>query len=1080
MRIEVKGGEKDEDALTRGTEGASMLHIAAFPKLYCPPFHWAKLNYRTGHSNVCQMLVRSGVDVNAEDVDTNTPLHKAYLCLRKLRGARKFLEAKQVSFPSVRCRAQELGCGRDGESHGNGFHDPHFACGVGMEKSSGAGRLDGLGGLGGRSGHADHVGPCEGERPSEEDMEDPSGMEAARPLCEWVDSLVSYAAGTTEIVVTKATWAQELLLHIEKYLKNQNGQALCGAAGASRKRHLKKEQKRKHLYNAFCDEMHAMLEREIAELAVDEDTQQQVIDTLIDLGAEVTKVNLAGQSPFHESDQYEYYNSKVPGMQEALYDQEAKPEQQDIFRDKSLQQSIMTVWSNQMFNSKVRDLVLWLALIATYAVVVMLQMGLFLDSVQDSRAFQHSAAEEVWTDEWQDAPALTFGDVATEEEFWGFAVEMLPPAMRTRTSTYRDAAGPHSYSWTPIVGALRLRQQRAYRVDCRTRVPVVTALPPGAGVAAGEGVCFEEGYGQLASSAPVGYGGAVIGGGSGVGIGGPGIGDQQRLENFTVGGQTSRWLGEEERKYLPERFGPMMKRWYGNGGYALDIPTGNEAAVKEALVALRDNGWIDAATRVVFIEYNRHDPSLGIYLCVALMVEFEATGLVGTHAHTRRVLPPTYFEGILYRPHGWEPALFCEIVLCVMMAYYLYKEVVQLVHTLPGPVIDSTSMDSAKKKKIKERVVYFPIPWPQSGDYIAVVDPKASDEGSEGGDEGGHGGEGGHDGHAYRRVFIQQSLLEEELEHYRDMRDKRLHRLDVQHFVKGSEVNAPRNVKQAKRWTYRLSCCCMRPHDSIQPDEYRHLTLAFKGLMNEGEEDEVRKRVERGGGKEKKGKEEKEYEEVREEGKDRTLSVSTNSNYDVIGGGGGDGGRTLSRGGGNGGSQDWGKTVSTSSYVSSVVSAGHGDAARAFSRRRMLFKQRRGGSCVSAKWNSRKRMPMSCSRARCWNCVRARCSGQKGLRYENLSNDGTDRHALTRQQVEDIYGGWYMGLSKWNVFPIPFYFTDVYNYLDLFLFTMFFVVVYRHIISVDLAKEMHANRTSFRPDAFPGDLVKLAESEYVK
>ena len=731
IRIEVKGGEKEQDVLTRGTEGASLLHIAAFPKLYCPPFHWAKLNYRTGHSNVCQMLVQLGLDVNAEDADTNPPLHKAYLCLRKLRGARKFLEAKLATFPSVRCRAQELGCGRDGESHGNGFHDPHFACGVGME-NDGPG---GLGGLGGRSGHAGREGPSGSERPSDKDVEDPSVLEAVRPLCEWVDSLVSYAAGTTEIVVTKATWAQELLLHIEKYLKNQNGQvySYSSAAGGSRKRHLKTEQKRKHLYDAFCDEMNAMLEREIAELAVDEDTQQQVIDALIDLGAEVTKVNLAGQSPFHESDQYEYYNSKVPGMQEALYDQEARPEQQDIFRDKSLQQSIMTVWSNQMFNSKVRDLVLWLALIVTYAVVVMLQMGLFLDTVQDSRAFQHSAAEEVWTDEWQDAPALTFGDVATEEEFWGFAVEMLPPAMRTRTSSYRDAAGPHSYSWTPIVGALRLRQQRAYRVDCHTRVPMVTAPPLGAGVAAGEGVCFEEeptspwlrggrGHG------PVGYGGAVVGGGSGVGAG-PGIGDQRGLENFTVGGQTSRWLGEKERNNLPERFGPMMKRWYGNGGYVLDIPTGNEAAVKEALVALRDNEWIDAGTRVVFIEYNRHDPSLGIYLCVALMVEFEATGLVGTHAHTRRVVPPTYFEGILHRPYGWELALFCEIVLFVMMAYYSYKEVVQLVHTIPGPVIDSTSMDVAKKKKIKERVVYFPIPWPQSGDYIAVVDPKASGAG---------------------------------------------------------------------------------------------------------------------------------------------------------------------------------------------------------------------------------------------------------------------------------------------------------------------------------------------------------------
>jgi hypothetical protein len=67
-----------------------------------------------------------------------------------------------------------------------------------------------------------------------------------------------------------------------------------------------------------------------------------------------------------------------------------------------------------------------------------------------------------------------------------------------------------------------------------------------------------------------------------------------------------------------------------------------------------------------------------------------------------------------------------------------------------------------------------------------------------------------------------------------------------------------------------------------------------------------------------------------------------------------------------------------------------------------------------------------------------------------------------------------------NYAPIPFYFTDVYNYLDLFLFIMFIIVVYCHGFSVEIAWKMHANRTSFRPDAFPRELVELAEYEYVK
>lgn len=66
---------------------------------------------------------------------------------------------------------------------------------------------------------------------------------------------------------------------------------------------------------------------------------------------------------------------------------------------------------------------------------------------------------------------------------------------------------------------------------------------------------------------------------------------------------------------------------YGNGGYAMELPTWDAAAANATLEALEAGGWISAATRVVVADVTLYNPS-GSFMSVArLQFEMLPTGL---------------------------------------------------------------------------------------------------------------------------------------------------------------------------------------------------------------------------------------------------------------------------------------------------------------------------------------------------------------------------------------------------------------------------------------------------------------------
>jgi len=64
-----------------------------------------------------------------------------------------------------------------------------------------------------------------------------------------------------------------------------------------------------------------------------------------------------------------------------------------------------------------------------------------------------------------------------------------------------------------------------------------------------------------------------------------------------------------------------------SGGYAISIPA-NQSAIQQILSDLQENGWIDAQTRVINLEFILYNPNLGFYGISMMTIEWNAAGLV--------------------------------------------------------------------------------------------------------------------------------------------------------------------------------------------------------------------------------------------------------------------------------------------------------------------------------------------------------------------------------------------------------------------------------------------------------------------
>jgi len=55
--------------------------------------------------------------------------------------------------------------------------------------------------------------------------------------------------------------------------------------------------------------------------------------------------------------------------------------------------------------------------------------------------------------------------------------------------------------------------------------------------------------------------------------------------------------------------------WYGGGGYTQALPN-TSAALQQVLVQLQSDEWIDAGTRVVFVDFTAYNPNHNLFAVV--------------------------------------------------------------------------------------------------------------------------------------------------------------------------------------------------------------------------------------------------------------------------------------------------------------------------------------------------------------------------------------------------------------------------------------------------------------------------------
>lgn len=62
---------------------------------------------------------------------------------------------------------------------------------------------------------------------------------------------------------------------------------------------------------------------------------------------------------------------------------------------------------------------------------------------------------------------------------------------------------------------------------------------------------------------------------------------------------------------------------YHGGGYKQDLVGGNSSAL-ELINELRENGWLDRGTRVVFVDFSLYNANLNLFCIVRFVLDFIA------------------------------------------------------------------------------------------------------------------------------------------------------------------------------------------------------------------------------------------------------------------------------------------------------------------------------------------------------------------------------------------------------------------------------------------------------------------------
>ena len=105
---------------------------------------------------------------------------------------------------------------------------------------------------------------------------------------------------------------------------------------------------------------------------------------------------------------------------------------------------------------------------------------------------------------------------------------------------------------------------------------------------------------------------------------------------------------------------------YSGGGHVVDLPL-EIGAAREAAAALQQHGWVDRATRAVFIDFSCFNANSGMLFSVRLLFEFLPSGGI-MPMPTLRVLKPLLYV---------EPMDFARAVFEVAFILYVLQFIVQ-------------------------------------------------------------------------------------------------------------------------------------------------------------------------------------------------------------------------------------------------------------------------------------------------------------------------------------------------------------------------------------------------------------------
>jgi hypothetical protein len=144
----------------------------------------------------------------------------------------------------------------------------------------------------------------------------------------------------------------------------------------------------------------------------------------------------------------------------------------------------------------------------------------------------------------------------------------------------------------------------------------------------------------------------------------------ENTSNFGLNNNKSAWTYQSSDELDSRQYWGRLAT-YSGGGFTQLLPQTRKQA--EAKIAeLKENLWLDRASRVVFIDFTVYNANINLFCVVKLIVEFPATGGAITSAVLRSVKLLRYVS-------AWDYfVMACELIFCLFIIYYIIEEVLEI------------------------------------------------------------------------------------------------------------------------------------------------------------------------------------------------------------------------------------------------------------------------------------------------------------------------------------------------------------------------------------------------------------------